>query len=575
VSSDDFLLQTQALTESDAQQVLAIGDKAWAQAGTDTSDDPDWQARAHSLLAAGALSQGELADAVTHGQMAMGLALALGRSDLLASALHPTTTALIRLGEHEQAIELFEARQCLAPASEPASLVQRMVNDITEAQAWLGYARSLSGAGGAASLALALAQARTLAERAGTAACDAKRDAERDAEREAGHEAEPASAREAMSQAAGQAAAGGGVPRLRILAFEVLTDVLLEAGDADGARAWRERLRDGASVRQEASSWPRVVFQLNSLKIDMHGRVEPARDLACVTALEAASHACFQSGRRRRELMQCLWQAYERCGDFHNALNWRKRWVEAMDQVEAVRVREQLKLTQRALRTLRDDAQHFITQALSTSLQAANKRLMQVHEAETGHTTRSKLHKAARSTQRALDIANQYLHVMNAEYTQRQELRPVDLGEIARDVCTHASLQLPTAVVVQPDIEPGVRVLGEPGLLSRALANLVENARAHAPAGSLVRVQLRCFDGVAVLSVSDQGPGLPLAMRTRLFERYASGRADGGNGLGLALVARVARLHDARVAVQTQEGQGTTVSLSMKAMVACAEADAA
>jgi two-component system, OmpR family, sensor kinase len=67
-----------------------------------------------------------------------------------------------------------------------------------------------------------------------------------------------------------------------------------------------------------------------------------------------------------------------------------------------------------------------------------------------------------------------------------------------------------------------------------------------------------------VLSVSDQGPGLPLAMRTRLFERYASGRGDGGNGLGLALVARVARLHGARVAVQTQAGQGTTVSLSMK-----------
>ena len=67
-----------------------------------------------------------------------------------------------------------------------------------------------------------------------------------------------------------------------------------------------------------------------------------------------------------------------------------------------------------------------------------------------------------------------------------------------------------------------------------------------------------------MLSVSDHGPGLPLAMRTRLFERYASGRGEGGNGLGLALVARVARLHDARVAVQTPDGQGTMVTLSIK-----------
>jgi signal transduction histidine kinase len=535
VSSDDFLLQTQALTESDSEQVLALGDRAWAQAGTYAAADPALQARAHSLLAAAAVSRGEFADAVTHGKMAIGLALALGRIDLLGSALHPGATALIRLGEHQQAIQMFEARQCLAPATEPASLVERVVSDVTEAEAWMGCSRSLCGAGNVAGRQTALAQARELAERACEAACE------------------------------------GGVPRLRVLAFEILTDVLLEADDADGARAWRERVRGGGAVDREPGSWLCVVFQLNALKIDMHGSVDPARDLACATALEAGSHACFQSGRRRRQLMQCLWQAFERCGDCRHALSWRKRWVEAQARVEAIGAREQLKLTQRALQTLRGEARHFITDALSTPLKAACERLQQVQGAEIQDATHVKVQKAARSTQRALDIAEQYLNVMNAEYTQRQELRSIDLADIARDVCQHASLMPPTAVEVRQDIEPGVRVMGEPGLLSRALANLVENARTHAPAGSTVRVQLCRRDGVAVLSVSDQGPGLPLAMRTRLFERYASGRGDGGNGLGLALVARVARLHDARVAVQTQEGQGTTVSLSIKAIaVSCA-----
>jgi signal transduction histidine kinase len=532
VNSDDFLLQTQALIESDSEQVLALGDKAWALAGADAAADPALQARAHSLVAAAAASRGDFADAVTHGNMAIGLSLALGRADLLGSALHPGATALIRLGEHEQAIRMFEARQCLAPAAEPASLVERVVSDVTEAEAWLGYSRSLSGVDDATGLESALTRARELAERAGEAACE------------------------------------GGVPRLRVLAFEILTDVLLEAEDADGARSWRDRVRGGGSVDREPGSWLCAVFQLNALRIDMHRPLDPARDLACVLALEAGSHACFQSGRRRRQLMQCLWQALERCGDFRNALSWRKRWVEAQAQVEAVRAREQLRLTQRALQTLRGEARHFITDALSTTLKAACERLEQVQGAEIQETARGRVHKAARSTQRALDIAEQYLNVMNAEYMQRQELRQIDLAAIARDVCEHACLMPPAAVAVQQDIESGVRVLGEPGLLSRSLANLVENARAHAPAGSTVRVQLCRRDGVAVLSVSDQGPGLPLAMRTRLFERYASGRGDGGNGLGLALVARVARLHDARVAVQTQRGQGTTVSLSIKAIAA-------
>jgi signal transduction histidine kinase len=528
VNSDDFLLQTQALAEADFEQAMATGDKAWEQAGADAAADPALQARAHSLLAAAAVSRDGFADAVTHGNMAIGLSLALGRADLLASALHPGATALIRLGEHEQAIQIFEARQCLAPAAEPASLVERVVSDITEAEAWLGYSRSLRGAGNAAGLQTAMARARELAERACEAACE------------------------------------GGVPRLRVLAFEILTDVLLDADDADGARAWSERVRGGGSVDREPGSWLCLVFQLNALKIDMHRSADPAGNLARVTALEAGSHACFQSGRRRRQLLQCLWRAFERCGDFRHALSWRKRWVEAQAQAEAISAREQLKLTQRALQTLRGEARQFITDALSKPLKAACERLQQVQSDEIEEATRVKVHKAARSTQRALDIAEQYLTVMNAEYTLRQELRPIDLADIARDVCEQASLMLPDAVKVQQDIEPGVRVLGEPGLLSRALANLVENARAHAPAGSAVRVQLCCRDGVAVLSVSDQGPGLPLAMRTRLFERYASGRGDGGNGLGLALVARVARLHGARVAVQTQEGQGTTVSLSMK-----------
>jgi signal transduction histidine kinase len=101
-------------------------------------------------------------------------------------------------------------------------------------------------------------------------------------------------------------------------------------------------------------------------------------------------------------------------------------------------------------------------------------------------------------------------------------------------------------------------------LLGRALDNLLSNALRHAPDGSSVCVKVARQDGLASMSVRDRGPGLPMSMRTRLFQRYATDRTDGGNGLGLALVARVARQHQARVQVQTETGQGTTISLLMK-----------
>jgi signal transduction histidine kinase len=87
-------------------------------------------------------------------------------------------------------------------------------------------------------------------------------------------------------------------------------------------------------------------------------------------------------------------------------------------------------------------------------------------------------------------------------------------------------------------------------------------------------VQVARQDGSASIAVSDSGPGLPMSMRTRLFQRYATDRTDGGNGLGLALVARVARQHQARVQVQTQTGEGTTIALVMKVEPAAEAASA-
>jgi signal transduction histidine kinase len=110
-------------------------------------------------------------------------------------------------------------------------------------------------------------------------------------------------------------------------------------------------------------------------------------------------------------------------------------------------------------------------------------------------------------------------------------------------------------------IAPGQRVHGDAALLRQMLANLLDNALAHG--GTALRVELR--DG-PVLEVSDNGPGIPAEERDRVLRRFYRldrSRNTPGNGLGLALVAAVAKLHGtAPILSDAQPGLKVTVDLS-------------
>ncbi len=91
---------------------------------------------------------------------------------------------------------------------------------------------------------------------------------------------------------------------------------------------------------------------------------------------------------------------------------------------------------------------------------------------------------------------------------------------------------------------------GDRELLTLMLVNLVENALRHAGACAQVRVCAAREGAGAVVSVADNGPGVPQAERERIFDRFyrlERSRSTPGSGLGLALVAAVARLHGASV----------------------------
>jgi signal transduction histidine kinase len=108
-----------------------------------------------------------------------------------------------------------------------------------------------------------------------------------------------------------------------------------------------------------------------------------------------------------------------------------------------------------------------------------------------------------------------------------------------------------------------VMVHGDADAITDALRNLVENAVAHGPEGTEVAVAV-LPDGR--VTVSDDGPGVPSADRARVFERFwrGAGARRAGAGLGLAIVAEIARAHSGTVTVEDAPGGGARFVIALR-----------
>jgi signal transduction histidine kinase len=108
-------------------------------------------------------------------------------------------------------------------------------------------------------------------------------------------------------------------------------------------------------------------------------------------------------------------------------------------------------------------------------------------------------------------------------------------------------------------------IVGDRDLLTQLFANLLENAIRHSPSGASITVVAQRTGNVVRVSVSDNGPGIPEAMRSKVLQRFFRlevSRTTPGSGLGLSLVAAIAALHDARLELTDNEpGLCVTVSL--------------
>jgi two-component system, OmpR family, sensor kinase len=104
--------------------------------------------------------------------------------------------------------------------------------------------------------------------------------------------------------------------------------------------------------------------------------------------------------------------------------------------------------------------------------------------------------------------------------------------------------------------------------MRQVLGNLLSNALVHTPVEAAVRIALVADASEAVLTVADDGPGVPVEAQGRLFERFyradpGRSRARGGTGLGLSIVAAVVAASHGTVRVSSSPADGTTFTVRL------------
>jgi signal transduction histidine kinase len=128
-------------------------------------------------------------------------------------------------------------------------------------------------------------------------------------------------------------------------------------------------------------------------------------------------------------------------------------------------------------------------------------------------------------------------------------------GAVAEASGHHLELKLKTEVTIR----------GDRALIIQLLTNLIENAILHTPEGTSISLLLARTDERALVTVNDDGPGVPREEHAKLFQRLyrrEASRSQPGYGLGLSVVAAIAELHGAAIILRDDSAPGLGITLS-------------
>lgn len=196
---------------------------------------------------------------------------------------------------------------------------------------------------------------------------------------------------------------------------------------------------------------------------------------------------------------------------------------------------DRLELLVGEVRGVGDDIAHQIRTPL-TRLRARLERLPDPADAGM----------ALAEVDKVLGIVAALLRIRELEdHARRSRFAPVRLDQLVHDACDlHAPDVEERGMTLCCIVDGDATIEGDASLLMEAISNLIDNAIKFGPAGGVITVTLARGDAGPVLSVADQGAGVPAAERELVTQRFYRGRRDvDGAGLGLSLVKAIADLH--------------------------------
>lgn len=201
------------------------------------------------------------------------------------------------------------------------------------------------------------------------------------------------------------------------------------------------------------------------------------------------------------------------------------------------------------MRLVTDSLAHDLRSPLTRARSAIDMALRR-HEDATAY--REALEQTAGELEIILRTFEALINIAQAETgLNRLTLSELDLSALAQDLLeVYQPIAEDTGLELSGDIEEGIEIRGHRQLLGQALANLLDNAIKYSrPQGRIALTLFREKDTVT-LSVTDSGPGIPADQRQRVLQRFVrldDSRGTPGSGLGLSLVAAVAKLHDVKL----------------------------
>ncbi|MGW7681023.1 ATP-binding protein [Kribbella sp. NPDC054772] len=222
---------------------------------------------------------------------------------------------------------------------------------------------------------------------------------------------------------------------------------------------------------------------------------------------------------------------------------------------------DRLETGQATQRAFVADASHELRSPLAT-LTAA----LEVIEADTSGKAWNELRQVmGTETDRMRQLVEDLLLLAKADDTGiRMRQTDVDLDDLVAAEIQRLRSSAPE-LKVTGDVRP-VRVVGDPARLSQVLRNLVDNAARAAH--STVRLTTAEENGSAIITVEDDGDGIPEEDRQRVFERFvrldtSRSRASGGSGLGLSIAREITRAHHGTIALTPSSSGGTTATVTL------------